>query len=135
MKRLLLLLCALPVFAFSANAQNQEEQSPEEMAALQAEQMAELFDFTDYQLYQADSILQVNYPAMMMEINQVQRSGAQQQDKYLMVQNKYLEIIDNAFEKIMTEEQWAKYMKSAYGQAKKKRDAAAAKAEKKARKR
>jgi len=134
MKRLLLIITASLLFFSTSFAQNENE-SPEEMAAKQAEQMAELFDFNDYQLYQADSILQVNYPAMMKEMEQIQKTGSQNQDKYLMVQNKYLEIIDDSFERILTPDQWKKYVKSAYGQAKRKRDADAAKAEKRAKKR
>ena len=115
--------------SYEASAQEQSEKTAIEYAAEETEIMIDMFDLDDYQAYQIDSMLQVNYGQMLDELDKVQKSGAQNRDMFMNVQDKYLDIIDNAVEQILTESQWAKYMKSQYGREKKQRDSKKAKAE------
>jgi len=130
MKRYILILAALVAMTSSLYAQD-EKKTAAELASDEAEEMATFFHFTDYQLYQADSLLQENYPKMVEELEKLSKAGAQNQDLFLSIQEKYMELIDDGFEKILTPEQWTKYMKSAYGKAKRKREEDKIKAEKK----
>ena len=117
------------VISPKALAQEQSEKTAIDYAAEETETMIEMFKLDDYQAYQIDSMLQVNYGQMLDELDKLQKSGAQNRDMFINVQDKYLDIIDNAVEQILTESQWAKYMKSQYGREKKQRDSKKAKAE------
>lgn len=121
----LLSLFLLTICTFSASAQNPNGPNEKEIADLvtkEADNLMKLFNLDDYQLFFVDSVLQANMPPMMAEMDRVKKSGAAVQSSYQVVADEWLDKTDKAFEKIFTKEQWAKYMKSAYGKEKKKRD-------------
>lgn len=122
------------VLSTQVKAQDQSEKTAADYAAEETETMITMFDLDDYQAYQIDSMLQVNYGQMLDELDRLEKSGAQNRDMFINVQDKYLDLIDNAVEQILTESQWAKYMKSQYGREKKQRDSKKAKAEAKEKK-
>ena len=135
MKRTIILcsfVAALLLFPTALFAQEQDDsQEIENMAAEQAEVISKQVELNDYQLYQVDSALPVNYAAMIDELNKIRKSGAQNQEMYKNAQEKYLDFIDEAYQRIMTGPQWEKYMKSSYGKAMKRRESDRIKAEKK----
>ncbi|MDD2293887.1 MAG: hypothetical protein PHD07_06740 [Bacteroidales bacterium] len=116
-----LMLCSTVVNAQNPNGENEKVDVPE-MAAKEADNLAKLFNLDEYQLFRVDSVLQANMAPMMEEMDKVKKSGASIQSSYQVVADKWLDETDRAFEKIFTQEQWTKYMKSAYGKEKKKRD-------------
>lgn len=119
---LLFLLTLSTVALFAQNPNEQKQPSIPEMAASEADNLTKLFDLEYYQTYLVDSILQANMEPMMAELDNVKQSGASNQESYMTVSDKWLDKIDSAFQKIFTEEQWKRYMKSNYGKEKKKRD-------------
>lgn len=122
MKRFLLLLATLLLTATVTSAQEPQEPDIDKIVSTQLENITRTFKLDDVQVFFADSILQHNYPAMMEELNQVKKTGASNSDTFQAVSDKWMAATDEAFEKLFTEAQWAKYMKSVYGKEKKRRD-------------
>jgi len=92
------------------------------MAAKEADKLMLLLELEDYQVFLVDSVLQHDMAAMLEEMENVKKSGASNQESYIVVSDKWLDGIDRAYQKIFSEKQWAKYLKSTYGKEKKKRD-------------
>ena len=115
MKRFLFLLATLLLTATVASAQEPQEPDIDKIVSTQLENITRTFKLDDVQVFYADSILQHNYPAMMEELNQVKKTGASNSDTFQAVSDKWMAATDEAFEKLFTEAQWAKYMKSVYG--------------------
>lgn len=119
------MLIVLFLSTLAMSAQNQGAQTPPsipDMAAKEADNLTKLLDLEYYQTYLVDSVLQANMQPMMDEMDIVRKSGATNQESYMVVSDKWLDAIDTAFMKILTEDQWKKYMKTTYGKEKKKRD-------------
>ena len=88
----------------------------------QLDNLTRMFKLDDVQVFFVDSVLQYNFPAMTEEFDQTRKTGASNQDTYQAISDKWMAATDDAFEKIFTEEQWQKYLKSTYGKEKKRRD-------------
>lgn len=114
---ILLFAEAMPVFA-------QEPQEPDidKIVSAQVENLTRTFKLDEVQVFYVDSILQYNYPAMMDELNKTKRTGASNDETFQSISDKWMAATDEAFEKVFTEEQWQKYLKSTYGKEKKRRD-------------
>ena len=114
---ILLLAETMPVFA-------QEPQEPDidKIVSTQVENLTKTFKLDEVQVFYVDSILQYNYPAMMDELNKTKRTGASNDETFQSISDKWMAATDEAFEKVFTEEQWQKYLKSTYGKEKKRRD-------------
>lgn len=112
-----LLLAALPL-----SAQEQQEPDVNQIINNQLENLTRSFKLDEVQVFFVDSILQYNYPAMMEEFARTRKTGASNQDTYQAITDKWMAATDEAFERIFTEEQWQRYLKSAYGKEKKRRD-------------
>lgn len=122
--KLFLTLFLVLVSAGIAAAQdpNAKQPTPEEMAEAQADKFNTLLDLEYYQVFLIDSVMKHDFKAMMDEMAEVQKSGASNQETFLVVSDKWMDRVDKAFEKIFTPEQWKKYLKSGYGKEKRKRD-------------
>ena len=109
MKRILFLsLLSAALLAAAPRLQAQEPQQPDANQIInnQLENLSKSFKLDDVQIFFVDSILQHNYPAMMDEFERTKKTGASNGETY----------------QIITEDQWTKYLKSAYGKEKKRRD-------------
>ena len=125
MKRILpIILSAVLFLAASPALLAQEPQEPDITTIInnQIDNLTRSYNLDDVQVFFVDSILNYNYTAMMDEIQEARKVGASNSDTFQGISDKWMDATDKAFEKIFTEEQWAKYMKSTYGKEKKRRD-------------
>ena len=116
MKRLLYIILSMLLFgSVNAIAQEQEEQkvqTPEEMAAKEADRLGDLLKLEYWQVFYVDSTLQHDYTALQDEMNKLQSARVENYDLYMSVRDKWFEQIDNTYKKIFTPEQWALYLKT-----------------------
>lgn len=95
-----------------AQNQQQKQQEPEEIAAKEADRLAELLDLEGWQVFYVDSTLQHDFAAMTDEIKSLQKSRVENVSLYQMVQDKWWDKIDEAYRRFFTDEQWEKYLKN-----------------------
>ena len=117
----LTLLCGSGLYAQNP----QGEQGPlniEEIAAKEADNLMKEFDLDFRQVFLIDSLLQDMMPKMNEEMSAIQRAGVTNRDIFQITYDKWLDAIDKEYEKIFTEDQWKRYLKSARGREKRKRD-------------
>ena len=116
MKRLLYIILSMLLFgSVNAIAQEQEEQkvqTPEEMAAKEADRLGELLKLEYWQVFYVDSTLQHDFTALQDEMNKLQSARVENYDLYMSVRDKWFEQIDNTYKKIFTPEQWVLYLKT-----------------------
>lgn len=116
MKRLLYIILSMLFFgSVNAFAQEQEEQkvqTPEEMAAKEADRLGELLKLEYWQVFYVDSTLQHDFTALQEEMNKLQSARVENYDLYMSVRDKWFEQIDNTYKKIFTPEQWTLYLKT-----------------------
>ncbi len=116
MKRLLYIILSMLFFgSVNAFAQEQEEQkvqTPEEMAAKEADRLGELLKLEYWQVFYVDSTLQHDFTALQDEMNKLQSARVENYDLYMSVRDKWFEQIDNTYKKIFTPEQRALYLKT-----------------------
>ena len=121
----------LPIFLFAAAlllaapaALAQEPQQPnvDEIIAKQLENLTRTFKLDEVQVSYVDSILQYNFRALNDEFEETRKGGASNAETYQAISDKWMDATDQAFERVFTEEQWKKYMKSTYGKEKTRRD-------------
>ena len=125
MNRKLLILIAAALFFVAAPrsfAQEQQEPDIDQVIQNQLDNLTKMFKLDDVQVFFVDSILTYNYHAMMDEMQEARKIGASNSETFQGISDKWMDATDKAFEKLFTEEQWAKYMKSSYGKEKKRRD-------------
>ena len=117
---------------FQAGAQ--QPQSEEEVAR----QLRETIDQTisnyekmlgleDWQTFYVDSILTHDYEALRIELKSLRAAKVSNADIYQVTQDKWAEQVYVSLQKVFTEEQWNKYLKSGAARDKKARDKRAAK--------
>ena len=118
---LALFLMPLGVFA---QQMSEEEQAKKLAEAIEREvdHHTENLDLEDWQVFYVDSILTTNYKGMMDELDALNKSKVSNADLFVMAQDRWLEKTYRAFEKILDENQWAKYLKSGAARDKKARD-------------
>lgn len=129
------LSCAVLLLAGAAAfAQQQEPQTPEqrekqlyESIQKQVDGYAESLDLEDWQVFYADSILTANFGSLAREFEQLGRNKVSDTDVYSRLQDDCMEKNYNAFRKILSDAQWAKYLKTGAARDKKARDKRAAK--------
>ena len=69
----------------------------EELAAREADRLAELLDLEDWQVFYVDSTLQHDYAALEAEIKTLRDSKVENPDLYVVVQDKWMDKIFNSF--------------------------------------
>ena len=118
------LLLAATLLLCDPAAQAQEPQQPnmDEIIAKQVDNLTRSFKLDEVQVFFVDSILQYNYNAMNDAFEEAKKTGASNADTYQTISDQWMDATDQAFERLFTEEQWKKYMKSAYGKEKQRRD-------------
>ena len=127
LKYILPLSLLLPIVA-SAQAP-QGPSSPQEQAKklresvdAEVERLTDALKLEDWQIFYADSILTHDYAAMQAEFNELSRSRVSNGDLFQLAQDKWAEQIYNSMKRILSEEQWTRYLKSGAAKAKKARD-------------
>ena len=91
---------------------NQQQKTPEELAASEADRLERLLDLEGWQVFYVDSTLQHDFAALTAEVKMLQDSKVDNLSLYQSVQDKWWDRIDTSYRKIFTDEQWAKYLKN-----------------------
>ena len=141
MKHLWMLAAALLLGAPALLAQNQDPLAQEQKEKEREKQLMEFIDkevkrLSDqlgleyWQEFYVDSTLTHDYKAMQEELEELQKTKVGNVDIYQNVQDKWMQQIDDSYQRFFSEEQWQKYWKSTGQRAKKARDKRKAKAEK-----
>ena len=137
MKHLWMLAAVLFVGAPSLLAQNQGPQTPEqkekqmlEYIDKEVKRLSEQLNLEYWQEFYVDSTLTHDYKALQEELEELQKTKVGNVDIYQSVQDKWMQQIDDSYQRFFNEEQWQKYWKSTGQRAKKARDKRKAKAEK-----
>lgn len=116
MKKILFVLLSMLFFvSVNAYAQEQGEQkqpTPEEMAAKEADRLADLLKLEYWQVFYVDSTLQHDYAAWQEEVKKLQAARVDNYDLYTITSDKWMEQIDKTYKKFFTQQQWAAYLKS-----------------------
>ena len=76
------------------------------------ERLVTLLNLEYYQEFWVDSTLTHDLTAMQDELKGLQESKVSNYDMYIAVQDKWNQKIYDAYHRFLTEEQWAKYLKS-----------------------
>ena len=116
-----ILLCSLAAMAQDPDAQKREKEFFENLDK-QITQMTTQLDLEDWQVFYVDSILTHDYQAWQQELNDLQKKKVSNMDIYNEVAYNWQDKIDNALQKVFSDEQWAKYQKNGAARAKKARD-------------
>lgn len=108
--------CGVPA---SAQDDQQQQLSPEEQAkklqefiTTQVEKMTEDYNLNDAQVFYVDSTLNHDYKAMQAEMMDLSSSKVSNYNIYTSTQDKWMQRIDDSYQRIMTPDQWARYLKS-----------------------
>lgn len=116
MKKILFVLLSMLFFvSVNAYAQEQGEQKQltlEEMAAKEADRLADLLKLEYWQVFYVDSTLQHDYAAWQEEVKKLQAARVDNYDLYTITSDKWMEQIDKTYKKFFTPQQWAAYLKS-----------------------
>ena len=137
MKHLWMLAAVLLLGAPALRAQNQGPQTPEqkekqmlEFIDNEVKRLSDQLGLEYWQEFYVDSTLTHDYKALQEELEELQKTKVGNADIYQRVQDKWMQQIDDTYQRFFTEEQWQKYWKSTGQRAKKARDKRKAKAEK-----
>ena len=115
-------LCVIALFilsVFTAKAQNQQPQTPEqqekqllEYVDKEVQRLSTLLDLEYWQEFYVDSTLTHDLKAMNEEMEKLQSAKVENTDLYINAQDKWMQQIDNTYKRLFTADQWAKYWKS-----------------------
>ena len=137
MKYLWTIAAALLIGGTALMAQNQGPQTPEqkekqllEFIDKEVKRLSDQLGLEYWQEFYVDSTLTHDYHALQDELEELQKTKVGNVDLYQNVQDKWMQQIDDSYQRFFTEEQWQKYWKATGQRAKKARDKRKAKAEK-----
>lgn len=125
MRQFIFTLTAVAALTVSLTASAQQGQTPDpmEIASKMTDNLIKDFDLDVAQAFKIDTMLQSAYTAYYAEINRLSKAGVSTTSgQYQRVSDKWGDYIDKFIESVMTDEQWAKYLKSDAGKNKKRRD-------------
>ena len=115
-------LCVIALFilsVFTAKAQNQQPQTPEqqekqllEYVDKEVQRLSTLLDLEYWQEFYVDSTLTHDLKAMTEEITKLRTAKVENADLYQDVQDKWMQQIDDNYKRYFSDEQWKKYWKS-----------------------
>ncbi len=88
----------------------------------QIESLTRSLELEDWQVFYVDSIMTHDYGAMSDELKALQSAKVGNSDAYQRTQDKWMERMYQAFNKVFNEQQWTKYQKSGAAREKKSRD-------------
>ena len=115
-------LCVIALFilsVFTAKAQNQQPQTPEqqekqlmEFVDKEVQRLSNLLNLEYWQEFYVDSTLTHDLKAMTDEMAKLRGAKVENTDLYQGVQDKWMQQIDDNYKRYFTEEQWKKYWKA-----------------------
>lgn len=114
MSRIKLYLVLISMWAGVGAAWAQEqpkEKEPHEVAAEEAARMETELELRPDQVFYVDSVLQNNYAKLKEEFENMSGSGMQDSRNYVTVREKWIQKNLDAFKKILSEQQYIKYLK------------------------
>lgn len=94
-------LLLLPLFA-SAQNQQEEEKTPEELAIEEANRLERRLGLEPHQTFYIDSVLQHNTRAMYDEIMAMRAAGTQEVSVFIQIKQIWSARTDSAYKKILT---------------------------------
>ena len=103
-------------------AQVQNEYDPVAAADTEAKRLTELLKLEYWQTFYVDSTLQHDLTAMYEETKKLQKENVTSYEAYLDVQDKWVDKIEESYQKFFTDEQWNKYLKTGAEKARRQRD-------------
>ena len=107
-----IIFCFLTLSNTTLLAQEPEKQkTPVEIAAEQAEKYKKDLNLTEKQFFLVDSTLQTNFSALSREFEKMKAGGRQTISGYDNVRDFWQTKTEESFNKILTPEQFIKYMK------------------------
>ena len=125
------LSAVLSLSCFGAYAQTQEEDDNskkiEEAIQNTLEQLDRNLKLESWQVFYLDSIMTHDYTALQAELKQLQSAKVSNSDLYYQIQDKWMDKMYYAFQAVLDETQWNRYLKSGASRDKKARDKRAAK--------
>lgn len=123
-KTLTICLLFLSICSFAQGQKNEKEREKQfrEMIEKEVQRYEDVLKLEDWQVFYADSVLTTNYTGMQDEIKSMSESKVSNSDLYTLAVDKWQEKTYQAFRVFLTDEQWAKYLKTGAGKAKKDRD-------------
>lgn len=93
------------------NQQQEKEKTPIELAAIQADKFQKDFGLNDAQTFMVDSVLQTNLTGVYEAFEKMRAGGVQSPQNYQAVQEIWMKKTEDAFQKILTPEQFLRYEK------------------------
>ncbi|MGM9754078.1 MAG: hypothetical protein ACI3ZK_08550 [Candidatus Cryptobacteroides sp.] len=103
-----------------------QKQDPEkeiyDFVGKELEKYSQSLQLEVWQEFYIDSILTHDYLALRKELETLSRAKVESSDNYVIVQDKWMEQIYSSFQKVLSPEQWQKYLKQGAGREKKARD-------------
>lgn len=117
-----LLFLSICCFAQGPKSEKEREKQIREGIEKEIQRYEDVLKLEDWQVFYADSVLTANYAGMQEELKSMTESKVSNADLYTMAVDKWQEKTYEAFRKFLTDEQWAKYLKTGAGRAKKDRD-------------
>ena len=122
-KIILILSLFLPICmqAQSPDAKQQEKKLQDSINE-QIDNYTDLLKLEPWQVFYVDSILNHDFKAMQAEMMSLNSSRVTNTDLYQFVQDKWMENIYTGFRSVLTDEQWARYLKTGGSKDKKARD-------------
>ena len=117
-------LFATMTISFNAAAQNDSElPDPMELAAKMADQLERDLELDAVQVFKIDTLFQHIYKEYYAEVEKLAKAGVPSTSgQYLRASDKWGDYSDKVLETILTEDQWAKYLKTSGGKNKKARE-------------
>lgn len=127
-------MMAMPSSASAQQRMDPEEEQKRLYESIDAEisRLESSLELSDWQTFMVDSIYTHDYLAMYQELKDLQSKKVENTHIYYSIQDKWMESIYQAYQKVFDEDQWAKYLKGGAARAKKTRDKRAAEIEKNA---
>ena len=109
----------LMLSVYTAGAQNQQPQTPEqqekqllEYVDKEVQRLSTLLELEYWQEFYVDSTLTHDLKAMSEELVKLQSAKVENADLYQGIQDKWMQQIDDNYKRYFTEEQWKKYWKA-----------------------
>lgn len=130
------LLAILGLCCANASAQAQSQNPEERLRELEkgiqesVDKFADNYKLEDWQIFYVDSIMMHDFKAMDEELQQLQRTKATNTDLYQQIQDRWMDQMYSAFQKVLNEDQWKRYLKNGADKERKAREKRAAKREK-----
>jgi len=115
----------VPMISFAQNQPAnpaEEDKQLYEIIQTQVDKMEEILQLEDWQVFYVDSIMVHDYNAMQSEIRELSEKKVNNPDAYNHVQDKWMDVMYYSFQKLLTDEQWEKYLKTGAAKEKKARD-------------